>query len=97
MGDEDYDINFPHNESKRLRERKEREIELLDTMSQAPRSFWFRPMDLGGKDGSHHHHTLKRLVAQGFAEKKERGGHTRPAYAYRATKYGRALIRKMKK
>ncbi len=53
---------------------------------------WVRPMDLGGKDGSHHSATLAKFVRHGWARRRLRGGHTRGAYAYRATPVGRALL-----
>jgi hypothetical protein len=53
---------------------------------------WVRPMDLGGKDGSHHSATLAKFVRYGWVHRRLRGGHTRAAYSYRATPTGRALL-----
>ena len=69
----DYDKQFPHNEAKRLRDREQREDAVLRLLAEQPRRCWFRPMDVGGRDGSHHSYTLKRLVKKGFAEMRPRG------------------------
>lgn len=45
---------------------------------------WVRPMDVGGRDASHHSATLNKLVRLGLAERKRRAGHIRPSYLYRA-------------
>jgi len=50
---------------------------------------WIRPMEIGAYNGSHHHATLKRLVAKGMAERERRDGCER-SYRYRATDRGRA-------
>lgn len=34
---------------------------------------WWRPMDVGGFDGSHHSRTLAKLVKLGLAERRKRG------------------------
>lgn len=34
---------------------------------------WWRPMDVGGSDGSHHSRTLAKLVRLGLAERRQRG------------------------
>lgn len=68
---------------------------------------WARPMDLGGRDASHHSGTLKRLVAQGLAATRQYGGEAatgpgawektkvwRGARVYRITPEGhRAIVR----
>ena len=36
------------------------------------RNGWVRPMDIGGRNGSHHSATLSRLVKLGFAEERRR-------------------------
>lgn len=50
---------------------------------------WLRPMDVGGRDGSHHSDTLARLVKRGLAERQPRGGRSKTAWAYRRTPAGR--------
>lgn len=35
---------------------------------------WFRPMDVGGTDGSHHSQTLRRLAKRGWVEAAPRHG-----------------------
>lgn len=47
---------------------------------------WWRPMDLGGHDGSHHSRTLAKLVRLGLAERRQRGAlcATRGSWEYRA-------------
>lgn len=44
---------------------------------------WFRPMDIGATDASHHSRTLATLVKRGDVLRRERGGRSRPAYMYR--------------
>lgn len=52
---------------------------------------WLRPLDLGGRNGSHHSQTLAMLVALGFMQKINRSGHSsRPSYLYRVTDEGEA-------
>lgn len=44
---------------------------------------WFRPMDVGGRDQSHHSRTLKKLIDKGLMKR------TRiPGYKYRLTPAG---------
>lgn len=60
---------------------------------------WARPMDVGGKNTSHHSHTLKALVDAGYAERKSRfpkGEATRGSFVYRVTKRGRDWLRRRK-
>lgn len=44
---------------------------VLSSLAQQPRNAWFRPMDIGGRDGSHHSNTLRQLVALGLVERKK--------------------------
>ena len=53
---------------------------------------WARPMDVGGRDASHHSATLKKLARHGLAEQKERAGWCRPSYLYRVTVHGRIWL-----
>jgi hypothetical protein len=50
------------------------------------KKLWWRPMDLGGHDGSHHSRTLAKLVKLGLAERRQRGSLTgiRGSWEYRA-------------
>jgi hypothetical protein len=48
----------------------EKEQEILDAL---PGRDWWRPMDLGGHDGSHHSGTLRRLVKKGLVKRRRRG------------------------
>ena len=52
--------------------------------------WWFRPQDVGGSSGSHHSQTLRRLVAKGWVEHKDRsaGMTHRPSHLYRITLAG---------
>lgn len=47
---------------------------------------WWRPMDVGGFDGSHHSRTLAKLVKLGLAERRQRGSLAgiRSSWEYRA-------------
>lgn len=49
---------------------------------------WLRPMDIGGRDASHHTHTLESLIKMGLAERKPRSGlwGSRGSYVYRRTR-----------
>ncbi len=51
---------------------------------------WLRPLDVGGKNNSHHSSTLRRLVKKGWAEKKDRGSVAgmRPSNVYRINMNG---------
>lgn len=55
---------------------------------------WRRPMDIGGRDGSHHARTLAALTTKGLVERRQRGGHhyIRPSYEYRISTAGKALL-----
>jgi len=48
-----------------------RERDVLSSLVHQPRSAWLRPMDVGGRDGSHHSATLRQLVAMGLVERKK--------------------------
>lgn len=56
---------------------------------------WARPQDCGGRDGSHHSATLRRLFGRGLVERDDRGGWTRPSYQYRVTQQGVELIERL--
>lgn len=66
-----------------------RQREVLESLRDFAYESWVRPMDVGGKDQSHHSKTLAQLVKKGLAERREGGGHTRNVWRYRATKKGR--------
>lgn len=48
-----------------------RERGVLDTLATQKRSAWFCPMDIGGRDGSHHSNTLRALGKLGLVERKK--------------------------
>ena len=50
----------------------ERQFELVGTMRSGAMEAWWRPMDLGGKDTSHHHKTLRQLIKKGLVVRRER-------------------------
>lgn len=52
----------------RVRDLSPRALELLRWLDDRD---WKRPMDVGGRDGSHHSATLARLVRQGFADRRK--------------------------
>lgn len=64
---------------------------------------WARPMDVGGRDSSHHSRTLKKLCDRGLARRAKRDtlmnyiGGGRGSWIYRITPKGRACLRKAKK
>ena len=69
----------------KISETREREL-LIEMRGRG----WFRPLDLGGHNGSHHSYTLTRLVKKGLVERKQRSSHqSRPSYVYRALEAGR--------
>jgi hypothetical protein len=73
------------------RENFKRFIETLNLTSQQAEVFellddeeWLRPMDIGGRDGSHHSNTLAALVRKRLVERKARSSWgTRGSYVYR--------------
>jgi hypothetical protein len=48
----------------------DRKREVLDALSGLHEG-WARPMDVGGRDGSHHSATLAQLAKHGLAERKK--------------------------
>ena len=64
-----------------------RQRDLLLTLRDGFPGAWVRPMDVGGKDQSHHAKTLAQLVAKGLVERKTRGSNR--SYTYRVTPLGR--------
>lgn len=72
----------------------EREV-LRELGPPYPGHEWFRPMDVGGTDGSHHSYTLRRLYERDLAERKDRGSLAgiRPVYLYRITPLGISVLR----
>lgn len=71
-------------EPKPLPPLNEREAEILREMPHGDGcDDWLRPMDCGGRDGSDHSRVLMRLVAKGYVEMKEWGGHCRGSWRYR--------------
>jgi hypothetical protein len=53
-----------------------------ETLNEVPTDEWVRPMDIGGRDSSHHSATLRKLVRYGLVEQKRHyvglsGGHWR--------------------
>lgn len=62
----------------------------MTSENDGPKEFvWSRPMDLGGRDASHHSKTLHTLVKLGMAEKKKRyAGISTGSYLYRLTAKG---------
>lgn len=54
--------------------------------------FWVRPMDIGGKDQSHHSNTLRQLVRKGLVERNGGPGlGGRGSYRYRLSRMGARL------
>lgn len=73
------------------------EYEVLDAMhgnrDYDPKGFgegWLRPMDVGGRDGSRHSATLRRLASRGLVESQRRdfGYGPRGSRLYRMTDEG---------
>lgn len=57
-----------------------------EVLNELPDEGWWRPMDIGGRDGSDHSAVLASLVKKGLAERKHRGGAvhiSRASYVYR--------------
>lgn len=64
-----------------------RRAEILDDLRDLRKRYpgeWWRPMDLGGKDATHHSPDLSVLCKRGLAERKPWGGWARRSYRYRA-------------
>lgn len=55
---------------------------------------WWRPMDLGGFDASHHSATAGTLAKRGLLERRDRGSIAglRAVWLYRITDAGRAAL-----
>jgi hypothetical protein len=72
-----------------MRSLTERQAGLLNELRRAGfrDDEWFRPMDVGGRDGSEHSNILRELCAKGFVERKRRN--TSSSYLYRLTAIGR--------
>ena len=71
------------------------QVDVLDAFTAWPEPTWLRPMDLGGRNGSHHSNTLRRLAARGWVEMRRRaaaGG--RGSYWYRITAEGVEALRR---
>lgn len=55
-------------------------------------AFW-RPMDVGGRDSSHHSHTLAALARRGLVERRRRWvGCAGGSWVYRVTAAGREAL-----
>ncbi len=52
---------------------------------------WFRPMDIGGRNGSGHSSLLAQLERKGLVESRQRSGGVRGSKLYRLTDAGRAF------
>lgn len=75
-----------------LRQNEEEVLSELRRLSARHPDMWFRPMDVGGHDASHHSHTLAKLVRKGLAERRKRRSianviaqSRRGSWEYRAT------------
>lgn len=65
------------------------QLEVLDQVDEVP----LRPMDMGGRDGSHHSNVLAALARKGLVERVMRSPGSRGAYLYRITPAGIAVRR----
>lgn len=76
-----------------------RQLEVLRTLA-ACQLRWARPMDVGGRDDSHHSKTLKALARRGLVIRRRRNTlmnmlrSRRGSYVYRIAENGRAAIPK---
>jgi predicted transcriptional regulator len=69
-----------------------RQLETLMELAKRPR-LCLRPLDIGGRNGSHHSNTLIRLCDLGLVNRLQRNSHcSRPSYRYRITEAGLELI-----
>lgn len=67
--------------------------EVLESMD--PES-WQRPMDVGGRDASHHSHTLVALAKKGLVDRSVRASGMRGSYLYRIKPEGVKLLREIR-
>jgi len=78
-----------------------REIDILNQLARARQCF-YKPIDLGGRDCSHHSRTLLKLTKQGLVERSKNYGHSwqskdtvrqagRGACVYRITEEGKRV------
>lgn len=80
--------------SRPLTERQREALRALEDLDNMDSVFlWWRPMDLGGRDGSHHAKTLAALSRKGLVERYDRSmAVCRPSYVYRITPAGRDAL-----
>lgn len=92
-----------------MKELTPRDIEVLNELESAKRrgwgmsygdkDGWCRPMDVGGRSGSHHSPTLTKLAEMGYAEQRTRGlqtykrGRARGSKVYRISEAGETIVR----
>ena len=75
-----------------MRNLTERDFDTLNEMSGGD---WLRPMDVGGRNGSHHSATLTKLWARGLVERQQRSARmTRGSWEYRITQAGIERLKK---
>lgn len=65
----------------------ERQQWMFDQVRYSGIPGWFRPMDVGGHDGSDHRNILRELCAKGLIERKLRLASVR-SYVYRLKEEG---------
>ncbi len=73
----------------------ERQREVLECLASGRSLDWFRPMDCGGTDGSHHGATLRQLYAKGYATRNANIGSItdrRRVNHYRITERGHKAL-----
>lgn len=70
-----------------MRKMTERQFTILRDLDDER---WMRPMDVGGRDASHHSATMAQLVRKGLAERRTRGSDR--SFEYRRTPAGYTAV-----
>lgn len=70
----------------------EREALILSAFLPLKAGAWLFPVDFGGKDGSHHSKTARRMVDKGWVERRRTKRTWRGAWEWRITAKGRQSL-----
>lgn len=82
-----------------INERDREVLSALEASQRLSKREWARPMDCGGRDGSHHGATLARLARRGLALRRARPtlrnalGPIRTTWEYQISDQGRAALK----
>lgn len=69
-------------------------VDLYQDTEEGESPRWVRPLDIGGRDGSHHSSTLRQLERKGLVESKKRSSGYRDSRLYRISEEGHKLCKR---